>query len=161
MIVYVVIHGERGEGGCVVGVRTRLDEAEIIALSQSFYHPDGWQLEEEDDDPRNDGDTVKRWECASDFVEIERWEVRNAVDMTDSIAVPIKDQSGLQSWPESWPWYKQTCFRNWDSRCDMLVGPCRCGAWHQPGEFRWESPTLYRYDKPVQSLFDPTRPRPT
>lgn len=36
----------------------------------------------------------------------------------------------LVPWPEDWPVYRQS-----SESCDMLVGPCCCGAWHQPGEF--------------------------
>ena len=43
--------------------------------------------------------------------------------------------SGMVPWPDDWPWYKQQCFCGWQNRCDMLVGPCACGASHQEGEF--------------------------
>ena len=52
--------------------------------------------------------------------------------------------SKLISWPDDWPQYKQTCFASWEKRCDMLVGPCFCGAWHQPGEVAWRDGHLYR-----------------
>ena len=48
-------------------------------------------------------------------------------------------------WPESWPKYY-----NGGQLCDMLVGTCSCGAWHQDGEFSLSfCDVLYRYDKPV------------
>ena len=53
-------------------------------------------------------------------------------------------------WPRDWPWYKQACYGSWESRCDMLVGPCRCGAWHEPGEFEYRAGVLYRYGKAVK-----------
>lgn len=53
------------------------------------------------------------------------------------------------SWPTDWPVYKQSCFGSFDDRCDMLVGPCACGASHQPGEFELRTDGLYRYDKKV------------
>lgn len=33
--------------------------------------------------------------------------------------------------------------------CDSLVGPCSCGAWHQPGEFKLVGDILYRYGVPA------------
>lgn len=35
-----------------------------------------------------------------------------------------------QKWPSSWPLYL-----NGNDFCDMLIGPCACGAWHIKGEF--------------------------
>jgi len=40
-------------------------------------------------------------------------------------------------WPAEWPLYKQHCFSSFVDACDMLVGPCACGAWHRPGEFEF------------------------
>lgn len=40
-------------------------------------------------------------------------------------------------WPKNWPPYFH---RN--EPCDMLVGPCSCGAWHTPGEFTLEQDGL-------------------
>lgn len=40
-------------------------------------------------------------------------------------------------WPKDWPPYFH---RN--EPCDMLVGPCSCGAWHTPGEFTLEQDGL-------------------
>lgn len=57
--------------------------------------------------------------------------------------------SDVQVWPEDWPQYKQACFSSFDSRCDLLVGPCACGAWHMPGEFKFKNGVLLRYgEKP-------------
>lgn len=55
-------------------------------------------------------------------------------------------------WPDNWPEYKQHCFSSWSDSCDMLVGPCRCGAWHQPGEFEWKDGVLHRYGELVDSI---------
>lgn len=33
-------------------------------------------------------------------------------------------------WPTEWPKHY-----NSNVPCDMLVGPCACGAWHVEGEF--------------------------
>jgi len=49
-----------------------------------------------------------------------------------------------QPWPEDWPKY-----RNGVDFCDMLVGPCNCGATHQSGEFGFDGERLFRYGKPV------------
>ena len=50
----------------------------------------------------------------------------------------------VKPWPEDWPEYY-----NGSELCDMLVGPCSCGAGHSPGEFRFDGTFLYRYGKPV------------
>jgi len=64
-------------------------------------------------------------------------------------------KNNFKEWPDDWPFYKQACFNSWSDCCDMLVGPCKCGAWHQPGEFEFFEGKLYRYNKHV-----PTEPRP-
>ena len=55
----------------------------------------------------------------------------------------------ITEWPKDWPWYKQACFGGWDKRCDVIKGPCACGAWHDEGEFEFDGETLYRYGEPV------------
>lgn len=45
-----------------------------------------------------------------------------------------------QSWPTDWPVY---C-NGTKEACDTKVGPCCCGAWHQPGEFELEHGVLTR-----------------
>ena len=57
--------------------------------------------------------------------------------------------SELREWPNDWPRYKQVCFANWTDACDMLVGPCSCGAWHREGEFLFEHGVLRKNGKPV------------
>lgn len=52
----------------------------------------------------------------------------------------------LKAWPEHWPEYHNAV----KDPCDMLVGPCACGASHEPGEFVLHEGTLYRYRKPVK-----------
>ncbi len=49
-------------------------------------------------------------------------------------------------WPEDWPRYKQC-----NVSCDMLEGPCLCGAWHGSGEFQLIAGKLHRYGKPTCS----------
>jgi hypothetical protein len=49
--------------------------------------------------------------------------------------IPVMED-GVRRWPEDWPKYA----RNHPAQtagepCDMLVGPCSCGAWHVAGEF--------------------------
>jgi len=63
-----------------------------------------------------------------------------------------QNQQLIKAWSENWPWYKQGCFGNWDDRCDTVVGPCSCGAWHVDGEFELINETLYRYGKEVCSM---------
>lgn len=60
--------------------------------------------------------------------------------------------SKLKGWPEHYPKYKQGCFASWDDACDMLVGPCACGAWHQQGEFKLRAGELYRNGQKVPCL---------
>ena len=40
-------------------------------------------------------------------------------------------KSKMVGWPEWLPKY----YNGSNEPCDMLEGPCACGAWHQPGEF--------------------------
>lgn len=66
--------------------------------------------------------------------------------------MPIKVfENGLADWPSDWPWYKQGCFASYDDRCDAVIGPCACGAWHKAGEFDLIANVLHRYGKPVPS----------
>lgn len=37
----------------------------------------------------------------------------------------------LLGWPSHWPKQNNAC----TDTCDMLCGPCACGAWHQLEEF--------------------------
>ena len=39
--------------------------------------------------------------------------------------------NGLVSWPEEWTRYHHNAC---NEPCDMLVGPCACGAWHTADE---------------------------
>lgn len=59
--------------------------------------------------------------------------------------------NNFKCWPSDWPQYKQACFLSWDKACDMLIGPCSCGASHQDGEFEYKNNILYRYGKPVNT----------
>lgn len=55
----------------------------------------------------------------------------------------INTQSGMAVWPEDWPLRFQT-----NEPCDMAVGPCACGAWHQAGDFELRDGVLYDNGKP-------------
>jgi hypothetical protein len=61
----------------------------------------------------------------------------------------MSERTDIIGWPDEWPIYKQGCFGSWDDCCDMLVGPCKCGAWHQPGEFELCYGLLFRYGQQV------------
>jgi hypothetical protein len=37
----------------------------------------------------------------------------------------------LMGWPEHWPKYHNAC----NEPCDMISGPCACGAWHKLDEW--------------------------
>ena len=53
----------------------------------------------------------------------------------------MKD-AALVAWPKDLPRYVQDCFcGDMDAACDMLIGPCSCGAWHDEGEFRFDAST--------------------
>lgn len=41
-----------------------------------------------------------------------------------------KYPSGFLPWPEEWTDYHY----NSNQPCDMLIGPCRCGSWHQESD---------------------------
>jgi len=49
----------------------------------------------------------------------------------------------ITPWPPGWPLYRQDGVNEF---CDMLIGPCVCGATHTRGEFRLTS------DRPVPRL---------
>lgn len=55
-------------------------------------------------------------------------------------------KNNFEPWPDDWPKYY-----NSNIPCDMAVGPCACGGWHQEGEFFYETcfGLLLRYGKPV------------
>jgi len=70
--------------------------------------------------------------------------------MIQAVNPPLSEDNGLRVWPKDWPQYKQVCFGSFEDRCDMLVGPCACGAWHEKDEFELKAGTLYRYNEPVR-----------
>jgi len=50
-----------------------------------------------------------------------------------------------RAWPENWPRHF-----NGGELCDMLIGPCSCGASHERREFELINGILYRYGKIVR-----------
>ena len=58
--------------------------------------------------------------------------------------------SELRPWPEDWPRHHNGV----SEPCDMLVGPCSCGAWHQPGEFVLDDGRLVRF---IRDLWIPSQ----
>jgi len=66
MKVYTILHGEKHEGGHIVGVYSTHEEAVRKALMLECHFKGGWTPIE--DEPDN-------WENGCDFVEVRRWEV--------------------------------------------------------------------------------------
>lgn len=48
--------------------------------------------------------------------------------------------NSFEPWPKNAPKYHNAC----TDPCDCFVGPCVCGATHQPGEFELKGRNLYR-----------------
>ena len=42
-------------------------------------------------------------------------------------------RNGLLGWPKELE--KTSLFNACNEPCDMLIGPCACGAWHQPEDW--------------------------
>lgn len=59
----------------------------------------------------------------------------------------------LVGWPKHWPRYRQACYSSEDDYCDVLEGPCKCGAWHKKDEFELKDDGLYRYGKKVAERY--------
>lgn len=70
--------------------------------------------------------------------------LRLAVDRAGG-SPPDIAANGLAGWPDSWPDY----FNGGSTPCDVAIGPCACGAWHQAGEFEMRASGLYRYGRLV------------
>ena len=51
-----------------------------------------------------------------------------------------------ESWPDDWPKYY-----NSGEPCDMKIGSCSCGAYHQPDEFQMMGFILFRYGARVET----------
>ena len=41
-------------------------------------------------------------------------------------------QNGMVAWPDGWDGQN---YNGTNEPCDMLVGPCSCGAWHHEDEY--------------------------
>lgn len=57
----------------------------------------------------------------------------------------IERVNGLVAWPQGWTDYHHNASRE---PCDMLVGPCSCGAWHTEDE-PWVQDTLNRHNAEI------------
>lgn len=64
----------------------------------------------------------------------------------------LHPRSKLASWPREW------MYRYYNGRtnepCDMLVGPCACGAWHREHEWKQDERNIIPY---AQGRHDLTR----
>lgn len=65
----------------------------------------------------------------------------------DSGATPLTGP-GVAGWPDGWPEFHNGC----RDACDMLVGPCLCGASHYRGEFELVCGKVYRH-MPGETLY--------
>lgn len=75
--VYVVISGERGEGGHVLYVCSEYTAAYCVALGECTRHPDTvWSCNWWVDRHGNHIVTWDNWKEGCDWVAIERWEVK-------------------------------------------------------------------------------------
>lgn len=66
MTVYVVTHGERFEGGRVIGVYSHYAKAKAAALSVESHYAVGWEPSKGSQDT---------WINGCEFVTVEKWEV--------------------------------------------------------------------------------------
>lgn len=66
IIVFVVMEGEKHEGGTVVGVFRNLQDAKKCALEQKYYGEPWYEIL----------GSLPRWESGCDRVEIETWEIK-------------------------------------------------------------------------------------
>lgn len=55
-------------------------------------------------------------------------------------------KNDLVAWPDDWPEYRNAC----SDPCDMLSGPCACGAWHKLYEWDFERKTR----KPTEAIIE-------
>lgn len=60
--------------------------------------------------------------------------------------------NGLLGWPDSWTTrHHNAC----NEPCDMLIGPCACGAWHNAAE-GWVRNALLFYGARIIGTSSPT-----
>lgn len=60
--------------------------------------------------------------------------------------------SEIVPWPETWPLFRHAT-ASFENACDVLVGPCLCGASHGVGEFEYRDGQLYRFGKLIPVEF--------
>ena len=66
--------------------------------------------------------------------------------LTPPVILRKDEKSGMVPWPDSWiDRHHNAC----NEPCDMLVGPCACGAWHYETE-EWIKETLKRHNAVIQ-----------
>ena len=58
----------------------------------------------------------------------------------------LKHDGGLVPWPSDWT---DRHYNACNEPCDMLAGPCACGAWHFPTE-DWVLATLARHNAVIE-----------
>jgi hypothetical protein len=74
--IYIVIAGEKHEGGSIRDVRLNHFDAEIAARLL-MKDGDTWKPETVPYDPdSNSPQLTNRWECSCDFIQIEEWPLR-------------------------------------------------------------------------------------
>ena len=62
----------------------------------------------------------------------------------------LNPKNGLLAYPDDWvPMYNGST-----EPCDMLVGPCSCGAWHQPDDTHVED-ALKENNAKISNRLDP------
>ncbi|MFA5344820.1 MAG: hypothetical protein WC315_00900 [Candidatus Omnitrophota bacterium] len=56
--------------------------------------------------------------------------------------------NGLLAWPEDWlDYHYNAC----NEHCDMLIGPCSCGAWHHADEV-WVKQKLLDHNATIKGV---------
>jgi hypothetical protein len=71
---------------------------------------------------------------------------RNASAIAHAPAAVLKrDENGWVPWPEDWTDYRKVD----DEPCNMLVGPCSCGAWHCESE-DWVQEKLRQHNVAIE-----------
>jgi len=51
---------------------------------------------------------------------------------TEPTVLTLDPRSGLLGWPSGWD---ERNYNGSNEPCDMIVGPCACGAWHGPDDW--------------------------
>jgi hypothetical protein len=59
-----------------------------------------------------------------------------------------RDDNGLVAWPDDWT---LRCYNACSEPCDMLIGPCSCGAWHIEDE-HWVQEVLRIHHATIEAM---------